>query len=109
MPEAAASWLAELARARRALQVRVGGQARWAAIEDAGRLRDALGVPLPPGIPEAFTEPVPDPLGDLVARYARTHGPFGTDVVTRIALRTGRGGGGGNPATARGGRPGRGG
>ena len=87
VPEAAASWLAELARARRALQVRVGGQARWAAIEDAGRLRDALGVPLPPGIPEAFTEPVPDPLGDLVARYARTHGPFGTDVVaSRYAL-----------------------
>ena len=44
------------------------GEARWAAIEDAGRLRDALGVALPPGIPEAFTEPVPDPLGDLVAR-----------------------------------------
>ncbi len=87
VPEAAASWLAELARTRRALEVRVGGQARWAAIEDAGRLRDALGVPLPPGIPEAFTEPVPDPLGDLVARYARTHGPFGTDALaSRYAL-----------------------
>ena len=87
VPEAAAGWLAELARTRRALEVRVGGQARWAAIEDAGRLRDALGVPLPPGIPEAFTEPVPDPLGDLVARYARTHGPFGTDAVaSRYAL-----------------------
>jgi ATP-dependent helicase Lhr and Lhr-like helicase len=33
-------------------------------------------VPLPPGVPAAFTEPVPDPLGDLVARYARCHGPF---------------------------------
>ena len=87
VPEAAASWLAELARTRRALEVRVGGQARWAAIEDAGRLRDALGVPLPPGIPEAFTEPVPDPLGNLVARYARTHGPFGTDALaSRYAL-----------------------
>ena len=87
VPEAAASWLAELASTRRALEVRVGGQARWAAIEDAGRLCDALGVPLPPGIPEAFTEPVPDPLGDLVARYARTHGPFGTDAVaSRYAL-----------------------
>jgi ATP-dependent Lhr-like helicase len=87
VPEAAPGWLAELARTRRALEVRVGGQARWAAIEDAGRLRDALGVPLPPGIPEAFTEPLPDPLGDLVARYARTHGPFGADAVaSRYAL-----------------------
>ena len=87
VPEAAAGWLAELSRTRRALEVRVGGQARWAAIEDAGRLRDALGVPLPPGIPEAFTEPLPDPLGDLVARYARSHGPFGADAVaSRYAL-----------------------
>ena len=87
VPEAAAGWLAELARTRRALEVRVGGQARWAAIEDAGRLRDALGVPLPPGIPEAFTEPLPDPLGDLVARYARSHGPFGADAIaSRYAL-----------------------
>ena len=53
----------------------------WAAIEDAGRLRDALGVPLPVGVPEAFTEPVADPLGDLMARYARTHGPFTADAV----------------------------
>jgi ATP-dependent Lhr-like helicase len=87
VPEAAGGWLTELARTRRALEIRVGGQPRWAAIEDAGRLRDALGVPLPPGIPEAFTEPLPDPLGDLVARYARTHGPFGADAVaSRYAL-----------------------
>ena len=69
------------AAARRAIQVRVAGQPMWAAIEDAGRLRDALGVPLPLGVPEAFTEPVADPLGDLVARYARTHGPFVTGAV----------------------------
>ncbi|HEY2306228.1 MAG TPA: DEAD/DEAH box helicase [Streptosporangiaceae bacterium] len=75
-PGMAAGWLAELDASRRAIEVRVGGEARWAAIEDAGRLRDALGVPLPPGVPIAFTEPVPDPLGDLVARYARSHGPF---------------------------------
>jgi len=68
--------LAALEDARRVIRVRVGGEERWAAIEDAGRLRDALGVPLPVGVPVAFTEPVPDPLGDLVARYARTHGPF---------------------------------
>src|SRR5262249_15840120 len=52
-----------------------------AAIEDAGRLRDALGAALPVGIPEAFTEPLADPLGDLVARYARTHGPFPASAV----------------------------
>jgi ATP-dependent Lhr-like helicase len=86
-PDAAVGWLAELATTRRALEVRVGGQPRWAAIEDAGRLRDALGIPLPPGVPEAFTEPVPDPLGDLVARYARTHGPFTADAAAaRYAL-----------------------
>ena len=33
------------------------------------------------GVPEAFTEPVADPLGDLMARYARTHGPFTADAV----------------------------
>ncbi len=67
---------AELAAARRAIRVRVAGEERWAAIEDAGRLRDALGAALPVGVPEAFTEPVADPLGDLLARFARTHGPF---------------------------------
>jgi ATP-dependent Lhr-like helicase len=69
-------WLAALSAARRVIQVRVAGEAMWAAIEDAGRLRDALGVALPVGIPEAFTEPLPDPLGDLVVRWARSHGPF---------------------------------
>ncbi|MET8700426.1 ATP-dependent helicase [Kitasatospora sp. NPDC004723] len=86
-------WALELEAARRVIQVRIGGEQRWAAIEDAGRLRDALGTPLPVGVPEAFTEPVKDPLGDLLARHARTHGPFtaagaaaryglGTAVVT---------------------------
>ncbi|MGW7237256.1 ATP-dependent helicase [Streptomyces sp. NPDC054804] len=69
-------WAKELAGARRAIRVRISGTDHWAAIEDAGRLRDALGTALPVGVPEAFTEPVKDPLGDLLARYARTHGPF---------------------------------
>ncbi len=51
-------------------------EARFIAAEDAGRYRDALGVPPAPGLPQAFLERVADPLGDLVARYARTHGPF---------------------------------
>ncbi len=70
------SWLAHLGAARRAIEVRIAGEQRWIAIEDAGRMRDALGVALPVGVAEAYTAPVADPLGDLVARYARTHGPF---------------------------------
>jgi ATP-dependent Lhr-like helicase len=80
---AAVGWLGGLAARRRALEVRVAGETRWAAIEDAGRLRDALGVPLPPGVPAAFAEPVTDPLGDLVARYARSHGPFTAAAVAQ--------------------------
>ncbi|HEX3732265.1 MAG TPA: DEAD/DEAH box helicase, partial [Mycobacteriales bacterium] len=80
-------WLAELHDARRVVRVRIAGEARWIAIEDAGRVRDALGVALPVGIPAAFTEPVMDPLGDLVARFARTHGPFSIeDLAARFGL-----------------------
>ncbi|TWG06086.1 ATP-dependent Lhr-like helicase [Streptomyces brevispora] len=82
-------WAQELASARRAIPVRIGGGEHWAAIEDAGRLRDALGTALPVGVPEAFTEPVKDPLGDLLARYARTHGPFtSTAAAARFGLGT---------------------
>ena len=77
----AAALLDQLIAARRAIPVTVAGASRVAAIEDAGRLRDALGAALPTGIPVAFLEPVADPLGDLVARHARTHGPFTTDAV----------------------------
>ncbi|MEU8675005.1 DEAD/DEAH box helicase [Streptomyces sp. NPDC048560] len=69
-------WAPELESSRRAIRVRIAGAPHWAAIEDAGRLRDALGTALPVGVPEAFTEPVKDPLGDILARHARTHGPF---------------------------------
>ncbi|MEF2977440.1 DEAD/DEAH box helicase [Subtercola sp. YIM 133946] len=83
----AAGYLAELAAAKRVLPVTIAGEARWAAIEDASRLRDALGVPIPFGVPDAFIEPVDDPLGDLVGRYARTHGPFTVaEAATRYGL-----------------------
>jgi ATP-dependent Lhr-like helicase len=79
--------LARLEETRRAIRVRIAGEQRWLAIEDAGRVRDALGTALPVGIPEAFTEPVPDPIGDLVSRFARTHGPFvPADVAARLGL-----------------------
>ncbi len=84
-----AAWAEELVSARRAVSVRMGGEQRWAAVEDVGRLRDGLGVPVPPGTPEAFTEEITDPLADLVARHARTHGPFTVDeVATRLGLGT---------------------
>ena len=72
-----------LLRARRALKVRIAGEERYVAIEDAGRFRDALGVPLPPGLPTAFLEAVPDPLLDITRRYARTHGPFTTAELAK--------------------------
>ncbi len=84
---AQARWLAELEETRRALRVRIAGEERWIGIEDAGRVRDALGVALPVGVPETFTEPVRDPLGDLVGRYARTHGPFhAADCAARLGV-----------------------
>ncbi|MFB9315044.1 ATP-dependent helicase [Nocardioides plantarum] len=80
-------WLQTLAASRRVVEVRLAGVPTWAVIEDVTRLRDALGVPVPPGTPDVFTEPVEDPLGDLVARFARTHGPFTTDdVADRLGI-----------------------
>ncbi len=68
--------LAALESARRAVEVVMTGEPKWAAIEDVSRLRDAVGIQPPVGVAHTFLEPVIDPLGDLVGRYARTHGPF---------------------------------
>jgi ATP-dependent Lhr-like helicase len=79
--------LDEFARANRVMRATIAGEQRWAIIEDASRLRDALGIPLPHGIPNAFLEPVDDPVGDLVSRYVRTHGPFtAADAAARLGL-----------------------
>jgi ATP-dependent Lhr-like helicase len=78
------AWLDELCTTRRAIVVRWPGGSGGpvtAAIEDAARLRDALGVVLPPGVPIEFCEPVADPVGDLVHRFARTHVPFDTPTL----------------------------
>ncbi|MCB9577331.1 MAG: DEAD/DEAH box helicase [Polyangiaceae bacterium] len=83
----AQQWLTGLLASRRVLSVTIGGQTQLAAAEDAARLRDAVGVMPPPGLPEAFLEAVADPLGDLVARYARTHGPFRVeDAAARLGV-----------------------
>ncbi|MFV0525164.1 MAG: DEAD/DEAH box helicase [Acidimicrobiales bacterium] len=78
---AAGSAVERLVAERRLIGVVMAGEARWAAADDAARLRDALGVALPPGLPAAFTEPVEAPLLDLVSRHARTNGPFLTAAV----------------------------
>ncbi|MFN6550857.1 ATP-dependent helicase [Mycolicibacterium septicum] len=80
-------WLDGLHAAKRALPVTYAGQTWWAAVEDIGLLRDGVGAPVPVGVPAAFTESVDDPLGDLIGRYARTHGPFTTaEVAARFGL-----------------------
>ena len=82
-------WLTALVSAKRALQVSFAGASWWIAIEDASRLRDALGVPIPFGVPDAFIEPVADPIGDLIARFARSHGPFtAAEAAARFGLGT---------------------
>ncbi len=79
--------VAELIRARRALQISVSGQARIVPVEYAGRYRDALGVPLPTGLPESLLGPAAQATHDLARRYARTHGPFTTaEFAERYAL-----------------------
>ena len=71
--------LADLHRSGAIISVIHRGEPLWAAVEDTARLRDALGIPPPLGVPAAFLESVPDPVGDLVHRFARTHGPFTAD------------------------------
>jgi ATP-dependent Lhr-like helicase len=84
---AGASFADELLASRRALAVRIAGEERLILAEDAGRYRDALGVQPPAGVPEAFLEAVPDALGTLVGRWARTHGPFVTaEPAARFAV-----------------------
>ena len=78
----AASAVESLLAERRIIPVAVAGQQMVAAADDASRLRDALGVALPPGLPAAFTDPVAEPLGDLVSRFARTNGPFLVDHLS---------------------------
>jgi ATP-dependent Lhr-like helicase len=73
--------LAELQRERRAIRMRIGGHERYVAADEAGLYRDAFGAVPPGGLPEAFLADVPDALREIVARYARTHGPFTADEL----------------------------
>ena len=73
----------DLMKQRRILEVPVAREKRLIAVEDASRYRDALGVPLPQALPERYLESVADPVGDLVLRYARTHGPFTPNEIAK--------------------------
>src|SRR4051812_11401780 len=75
--------LGELEEERRAVRMRLGGEERFIAAEDAGLYRDALGAVPPSGLPETFLATVEEPLARIVRRYARTHGPFTTGEVSR--------------------------
>jgi ATP-dependent helicase Lhr and Lhr-like helicase len=78
-----------LIRSRRLLELRIAGERRIIASEDAARYRDGLGIPLPPGLAAALLEPVTHPVLELVRRYARTHGPFTLrEAAQRFALDT---------------------
>ncbi|HEX3687399.1 MAG TPA: DEAD/DEAH box helicase, partial [Gaiellaceae bacterium] len=63
---------------RRAVHVRVAGERRLIAAEDAGRYRDAVGAMPPGGLPEVFLEADNEPVHSLVRRFARSRGPFTT-------------------------------
>jgi ATP-dependent Lhr-like helicase len=85
--------LAALTRDRRVLEIgwRAGADgaagSRFIPVEYAARYRDALGVPLPPGLPESLLGPSRDAALDLARRYARTHAPFATaDFAARYGL-----------------------
>jgi len=77
------AWLTELVASRRAVPARVAGDDRWIAIEDVARYRDGVGVSPPTGVPDAFLAPATAALDGLLARFARTHGPFLTPDPAR--------------------------
>jgi ATP-dependent helicase Lhr and Lhr-like helicase len=82
-----AGQLDRLLRSRRLLEIKIAAEKRLIAVEDAARYRDALGIPLPPGIAPVLLEPVTAPVLELARRYARTHGPFTlVEMSARFAL-----------------------
>ncbi len=90
-PAAAAGWIDDLAAAGRIVAVTIAGAPRWIAVEDAARYRDALGVVLPATVPPALLAPAPDAAVGVVARFARTHGPFtAAEASARLGLPPGQ-------------------
>lgn len=75
------AWLQQLRQEHAVTPVRMWGEIRLIASEDAARYRDALGVTLPVGLPAEYLTPVKQPLVDLLLRYAKTHGPFAASTA----------------------------
>ncbi|MCP3981539.1 MAG: DEAD/DEAH box helicase [bacterium] len=83
----AGEWIDALLRAGRIYELRLARETRYAAAEDAGTFRDALGIAPPPGLPDAFLELRDGALDRLLERFARTHGPFAAErVAARFAI-----------------------
>jgi ATP-dependent Lhr-like helicase len=78
-----AAWLAQLASERRVIEVTIGGERRFAAADDAGLLRDALGLVVPTSLPGEYLALVPDAFERLAAKFARGRGPFGAAEFAR--------------------------
>src|SRR5204863_2263469 len=81
------SFAAILETERRAVRVRIAGEERLIAAEDAGRYRDGLGAMPPSGLPDVYLEAGERPLRSLVLRYAKGRGPFTTaDANARFGI-----------------------
>jgi ATP-dependent helicase Lhr and Lhr-like helicase len=81
-------WCEELRLSAQAGETMIAGESRWIAAEDAGLYRDALGAMPPLGMPSAFLDETERSLEQLVARFARNHGPFvASDPARRYGLR----------------------
>ncbi len=82
-----APWIETLQGARRIVCMRIGGEERFVATEDAALYRDALGAVPPGGLPDALLAPTERPLEQILLRHARQRGPFVTrDVAERYAM-----------------------
>ncbi len=82
-PHPLKTWLEQLERKTRLVQLRIAGEERYVAVEDCARFRDALGVVLPLGIPSAFLDAAEEPWSEIAYKYAKSHGPFSPDALAR--------------------------
>ena len=86
-PDSAQEHVEQLSRRNRVFAAKIAGDTKYAAVEDAARLRDGLGIPLPHGVPVAFLEPAEDAPAELLQRFISTHGPFTlADIQNSLGL-----------------------
>lgn len=81
------SWLDNLSADKRIFPVVIADTEQMACMDDAARLRDALGVRLPASLSSAWLHPANTPLRDLFMRFSRTHTLFtGTQIAQAFGL-----------------------